>query len=116
MDNYKLEPYDKDQTSKDFRREDAYLRAKKRVESLKGFYWHLAVYIAVNAFLILLIGANSSQGYFSFGAWSTAFFWGIGLFFHFLGVFGSNIAFGRDWEERKIKEYMDKENELRKNL
>ena len=28
-----------------------YIKAKKRVEELKGFYIHLSVYIAVNLFL-----------------------------------------------------------------
>jgi len=111
MENYNIEPYDKDKVSKDFRREDAYIRAKKKVDDLKGFYWHLAVYIVVNAFLIILIGTNSSGGYFSFGAWSTAFFWGIGLFFHFIGVFGPNFMFGKDWEQRKIDEYMKKDQD-----
>jgi len=111
METNNLEPYDQKTVSKDFRKEDAYIRAKKRVDELKGFYWHLAVYIAVNTFLIILIGHNSSQGYFSFGAWSTAFFWGIGLFFHFIGIFGANLLFGKNWEQRKIDEYMKKEQD-----
>ena len=33
-----------------------------------------------------------------------------GLFFHWLGIFGfEKLGFGKDWEERKIKEYLDKE-------
>jgi hypothetical protein len=111
MENYSIEPYDQDKVSKDFRKEDAYMRAKKRVESLKGFYWHLAVYIVVNAFLIIFIGYNSGGRYFSFGAWSTAIFWGIGLLFHFLGVFGPDFIFGKDWEKRKIEEFMKKEED-----
>lgn len=30
---------------------DKQLKAKKRVEDLKGFYWHLASYVAVNLFI-----------------------------------------------------------------
>ena len=63
MEKYSLEPYkDKDEVS-DFRKEEAYLRAKKKVDALIGFYWHFAVYIVVNMFLILLIGLNSEQGF-----------------------------------------------------
>jgi hypothetical protein len=46
---------------------------------------------------------------FQWENYSTVFFWGIGLFFHWFGVFGKNLLFSKSWEERKIKEYMDKE-------
>ncbi|MUU78178.1 2TM domain-containing protein [Winogradskyella endarachnes] len=109
MEKYHIEPYEDRDDSRDFRKEEAYLRAKKKVDALIGFYWHLAAYVVVNLFLIILIGVNSS--FFQFGTYATAFFWGIGLVFHFLGVFGTNFLFGKNWENKKIKEYMDKENE-----
>jgi hypothetical protein len=110
MEKYSIEPYQENDDSSDFRREEAYMRAKKKVDALIGFYWHLAVYIVVNAFLILLIGFNSGSGFRGFGPYATALFWGIGLLFHFLGVFGPDFIFGKDWEQRKIKEFMDKEH------
>jgi len=96
-----------------FREEDSYLRAKKKLEKIVGFYWHLAAYVIVNTFLIIMIVVNSDSGesIWNFGSFSTAFFWGIGLFFHFLGVFGTHILFGKNWEERKIKEFMDKDKQ-----
>jgi len=109
MEKYSIEPYKKEDEVSDFRKEEAYLRAKKKVESLIGFYWHLAVYIVVNAFLIILIGVNSSDGFSGFGPYATATFWGIGLVFHFIGVFGPDFFFGKDWEKRKVEEFMDKE-------
>ena len=109
MEKYNIEPYNNLKGQSDFRKEDAYIRAKKRVDSLKGFYWHLAVYIVVNAFLIILIGSN--VGFDNFGPYATATFWGIGLLFHCLGVFGPDAIFGRDWEQKKIREYMDKESD-----
>jgi hypothetical protein len=38
--------------------------------------------------------------------------WGIGLLAHAIGVFGMGSGgwLGRDWEERKVREYMDREN------
>ena len=95
----------------DFRKEDAYIRAKKKVESIKGFYWHLAVYIVVNIVIVSIIVSNAGVSVFSFAALSTPLFWGIGLLFHFLGVFGANVLFGSSWEQRKIKEFMDKDME-----
>ncbi|GAB5565062.1 MAG: 2TM domain-containing protein [Winogradskyella sp.] len=109
MEKFSLEPLKDNDEISDFRKEEAYLRAKKKVDALMGFYWHLAVYIVVNGFLILLIGLNSNEGFSGFGPYATAVFWGIGLFFHFIGVFGPDFLFGKNWEKRKIKEFMDKE-------
>ncbi len=109
MEKYDIEPYRGENANTDFRREEAYIRAKKRVDNLIGFYWHLAVYIVINIFLILLIALNTQQGFFGFGPYATALFWGIGLLFHFFAVFGPDFIFGKDWEKRKIEEYMDKE-------
>jgi hypothetical protein len=50
-----------------------------------------------------------TDDFFTFSTFSTAFFWGIGLAFHALNVFAKDIMFGRNWEEKKIKEYMDEE-------
>jgi hypothetical protein len=96
----------------EFRKEEAYLRAKKKVDSIKGFYWHLAVYLVINSFIVTLVVTNVNVGVLSFEALSTPIFWGIGLVFHFLGVFGSDFLFGQNWEKRKIKEFMDKESKL----
>lgn len=97
-----------DLREQNFYKEDAYLRAQKRLKEIKGFYWHAFWYVAVNIFLVILIGVNSND-FWNFGTFSTAIFWGIGLGFHALGVFGKNLFFKKDWEERKIKEYMEKE-------
>lgn len=94
-----------------------YLRAKKKVEKIKGFYVHLTVYVAVNTFIsgIIVYGLMREDGdtfgevMKNFGVYSTWVFWGIGVFFHWLGVFGFNSLFGNNWEEKKIKELMDKD-------
>lgn len=86
--------------------QERYARAKSRVEEIRGFYMHLAAYIAVN---LLLIGINmvTSPGTLWF-FWVTIF-WGVGLIFHALGVFVGGRVLGRDWEERKIREIMERE-------
>ena len=94
-----------------FEEEERYLRAQKRVKEEKGFYNHLFWYVVVNIFIILSIVAGYGWDFnqiFTFNAYSTAVFWGIGLLFHAIGVFGKGIVFSKNWEERKIKEYMDK--------
>lgn len=85
--------------------DERYLRAKKRVENLKAFYIHLTVFILVNLFLIILnISTDSSYLWFLFPLGG----WGIGLFIHGLTVLAEG-KFGTEWEQRKIKEYMDKD-------
>lgn len=91
---------------------DRYELALKRVKRIKGFYVHALVYVLVNLFII----ANSyrkssfdSGDFFRWETFSTAFLWGIGLLIHGLSVFGRNLFFGQNWEEKKIKELIDKE-------
>ncbi len=88
-------------------------RARKKVKSIKGFYKHLTVYIIINAALLTVKAAKLEPGetFFEFNNFNTAFWWGLGLLFHAFGVFGPDVFLGSGWEERKIKEYMDKHPE-----
>ena len=65
--------------------EQIYKQAKKRVEDKKGFFIHMIVYIVVNIMLVLIWVFAADRGFpwfiFPLGGW------GIGLLFHFLGVF-----------------------------
>ena len=90
----------------EFEKEQRYLRAKKRLDNLKGFYSNIGSYCFVIPFLAF-INYMTSPNYWWF--WWPAIGWGIGIVFHALSVFGGNIAFGKEWEERKIKELMDKD-------
>ncbi len=88
-----------------------YRQAVKRVKALKGFYGHLAAYCIVNI-IILYVSTREEglvEGLQDLSNYFTAFFWGIGLVAHAAGVFMPNVLFGREWEERKIKELMEKE-------
>lgn len=95
--------------------QDTYEKAKKRVKDIKGFYTHATVYFLVNLFLLLaqlgLFSGNFRLGMPEWGYFTTPFFWGIGLFFHGLHVFKDNISLFKDWEQRKIREYMEKEEQ-----
>lgn len=85
-------------------------RAKKRVDELKGFYIHLTVYVVINAFILVNI-ALQSINFWQWGHFFTLFFWGIGLLVHAAVAFQFNPLFGKNWEERQIKKYMDKDRE-----
>ena len=107
---------------RNFKQEQSYIRAKKRVKDIKGFYVHLSVYIIINIFIsgviiygLMTSGDSFSEAFSNFGVYSTWVFWGIGMFFHWLGVFGfKSIGFGKDWEERKIREMMEKDDKQKR--
>ncbi|MEO5775335.1 MAG: 2TM domain-containing protein [Flavobacterium sp.] len=90
-----------------------YQQALKRVKRIKGFYSHLMVYIVINAMLIIVNYKNTDVNYnfWRFQTFNTAFFWGIGLLAHGLSVFLPSFMMGKDWEEKKIKELMEKEKQ-----
>lgn len=81
-----------------------YFRAKERVEALKKFYGSLLS----AAFVILIV---SSINYYVDEWRHPWFLWvvfgvGISLIFKALKTFNLNPFLGRNWEERKIEEFM----------
>lgn len=89
----------------------AYEMASKRVKKIKGFYTHFLVYILVNLFIVVINYRDLKIGesYFQWHNFATAFFWGIGVVAHAFSVFAPNFILGDQWENKKIKEIMDKE-------
>jgi hypothetical protein len=103
---------------KNRKKSDSYLRAQKKVEEIKGFYIHLLVYLCVNLFISykkisenLANGETFEQAFFDLGTFIVWLAWGIGLAFHAFNVFVENGVLGRNWEERKIRRYMEEEGE-----
>jgi len=82
----------------------AYYRAKKRVEELKGFYGNIISYCCVIPFLVF-INLRFSPEFQWF--WFSALGWGFGVAMHAFKVFG----YSTDWEERKIREILERENQ-----
>lgn len=84
--------------------EELYHLARKRVQEKKGFYFHFAVYLAVNALLVIIwafTGAGFPWFVFPLGGW------GIGILFHFWGVF----VFSRGtsgWEKKQIEREVER--------
>lgn len=81
----------------------AFIKAKERVEKLKGFYGNLISYCTVIPILII-INLNTSSRFQWF--WFPMLGWGLGVTFHAFETFG----YGKSWEERKIQEILNKEN------
>jgi len=88
-------------------KENKYIQAKERVGRIKKFYTSLLSYVVFIAFL-------GGLNYYIDGwdhpwfLWA-AFGWGIGLAFQASKAFQLNPFFSKNWEERKIKEFMDNE-------
>lgn len=91
-----------------YQEEERYSKARKRVGEIKGFYGNLIAYVIVNIGL-MVINLLTSPAYLWF-FWPL-FWWGIGVVFHGLKVFNYIPFFGKEWEEQKIKEFMDKEEQ-----
>lgn len=83
-----------------------YQKAKKRVKELKGFYTHLASFVLVISFLAF-INLRFSPKHIWF--YWPIIGWGIGLLFHGIAIFNFLPFFGKEWEEKKIKELIEKE-------
>jgi len=85
-----------------------YRNAKRKVEHLKGFYRNLLSYVI---FIGFLAGLNyyTNQWRNMWFLWA-AFGWGIGLFFNALKVFNFLPFLGKDWENRKLKHFMNEDD------
>ncbi|HIB48443.1 MAG TPA: histidine kinase [Flavobacteriaceae bacterium] len=82
-------------------------RAKEYVEKLKGFYVHGTIYlIFVPVFIYLNVRSGTSFPWAIFPIVG----WGLGVMGHASEVFEWNPFFNKKWEERKIRELMDKED------
>lgn len=84
-----------------------YTRAVEHVKMLKDFYIHLGIYLfAVPVFILLNVLSTS----FPWALFPIAG-WGLGVFFHAASIFQWNPFFGKNWEEKKIRRLMEKENQ-----
>lgn len=87
---------------------------RRRVHRLAEFYQHLVTFIVVislvwigNAFLVY--GSERAIKWTSWWAIWPTLFWGIGLVCHAVSVLPAWSMFSDDWEERKVREIMERE-------
>lgn len=91
---------------------DKYLRAQKRLQEIKGFYTHLFIYLVINSAITIYKVVKSIMGieeFWDFGIFAIWFFWGLGLLYHASEVYSFNPFFGKVWEERQLKKFLEKE-------
>ncbi|MCB0473833.1 MAG: histidine kinase [Flavobacteriaceae bacterium] len=82
-----------------------YLRAKERVEKIRGFYSNLLSFMIVIPILAYVNYRTTSFPWVIFPIIG----WGTGLIAHGLGAYGINPILGKDWEEKKIRDLMNRE-------
>ncbi|WP_421806930.1 2TM domain-containing protein [Flagellimonas sp.] len=94
------------ETQENYIEEKRYAKARERVQNIKDFYGNLMAYCIVIPFLWWL---NLRTTEFLWAFFPTIG-WGFGLTAHGMAAFGYNPLWGKRWEERKIKELMDKDD------
>lgn len=85
---------------------EKYLKAKKQVKEIKGFYGHLTSYVIV-MLALLFINLKYTPEYLWF-FWPMLG-WGTGLLAHGIAVFNWFPFLSKEWEERKIKQFIEEE-------
>jgi hypothetical protein len=83
-----------------------YQRAHQRVQELRSFYIHLIVYLIVNTGLLIIDFVQ--DGEINWFYWALLG-WGIGVAVHGFVTFAQGAWLGRDWEERKVRELMERD-------
>lgn len=98
------------------KKEQAYLKAKTKVDRIRGFYIHLIVYVVVNIGLSVFKiirnignGETFTEAILDGMPYLIWMLWGIGLALHAFSVFGLPLILGENWEEDRIKKYMNED-------
>tara|TARA_R110002050_G_scaffold53118_2_gene120785 strand:- start:10912 stop:11223 length:312 start_codon:yes stop_codon:yes gene_type:complete len=94
----------------------SYLKAKEKVKNIQIFYIHLVGYIIVVMLLLynLYIVAGVYKTFFIWFNISVMVAWTIFILVHGWCVFKGRRLFNKSWEERKMKAFIEKEEQKKK--
>ncbi len=91
-----------------YTQKQSYIDAKKKVKDILGFYTHLIATLFILPFLVFInleLVPKFHWFWFAIAAWI------LGLFIHWLGVFGfSKLSYRKDWKQKKLNELMNEGN------
>ena len=94
-------------------------RVKKRIVKLKEFYKHVAVYVIVHLVIIgrrmyldISRGDTVIETLTSADNYRLFFWWSVLLVLHAFKIYRLDFLFGKNWEQRKIAEEMNKDTNL----
>ena len=89
-----------------------FIEAKKKVTKLKVFYIHLCAYIVVLCLVIYNYVIIEENEYMQAIIWlnsSIMIMWGIVILIQGWTTFRGQILFGKRWEDKKVREFLDEE-------
>lgn len=91
-----------------------YQQAERKVKKMKNFYVFTFIYFAVNIFILFLNygGLKPNETIWQLKYFALPLFWGIGVVGYGMSLFLPGFILGNKWEEKKIKELMEKEKQL----
>jgi SNF family Na+-dependent transporter len=98
-----------------YNKQERYDRAFKKVKRIKRFYTHAILFVVINLIIIIINLNGTKHGITHYHIFMPTFFWGLGLLAHGAAVFLPDIIMGASWEERKIRELMEKEKNSKGN-
>lgn len=99
---------------RDLKKEQQYLKAVKKVKAIRGFYIHLAAFIIISIAMAIVTALYINPYNRELFIWlvlSVFISWLVGIIIHSVCVFGSRIIFSKNWEERKLEEFIEEEND-----
>ncbi|WP_136481952.1 2TM domain-containing protein [Cognatitamlana onchidii] len=93
--------------------QERYIRAQKKVRNLKMFYIHLIGYIIVMALLAfnMYIAEGSYKDFFIWFDSIIMVGWTIFIVLHGCRVFYGKPFFGKTWEDKQARKYLEMEKE-----
>ena len=85
-----------------YKQQDIYQEAQLRVRRKAKFFKHFFIFVVMNGFFFTTALFQGDP----FEPLVVTFFWGIGLVFHYLKVFGlpGSGVLSKDWEEREYRQ------------
>lgn len=96
-----------------FEQSREYRNARKQARKIREFYVHVTVYcLAVPVIVAVNLIYVPDFYWFPF----SIFGWGTGLLFHAMGVYKFTPFLGRNWEEKKIRQFMEEERAKKEKI
>jgi 2TM domain len=86
--------------------QERYRRERRRVRQIRAFYLHFPLFMIVNIILHLINFLATARTYWVF--WPPLG-WGVGLLARGLATYRWMPSVGKEWEEQKIRELVDKD-------
>lgn len=93
-------------TQEIYLKDKKYDRAREKVKKLKEFYIHFTIYLI---FIPVFIGLNIFSTSFPWAIFPIAG-WGLGVAGHAMETYNYTPFLGKNWEDQKIKDLMEKDN------